>query len=226
MGMFDSVFGDVICFSCSTRHKVEIQFKFGENMLTHYYIGDDIPACTQLYHLIRADYATCPACQNTLYANAVVRNGRVIAILNDMQVISCNLSELPDVEPLHGRKQAYEKHIQSGVGEACEYAPFEEHPKSVGESITALSTNWRIQARWKKMFKPNTSSLQRIMGSMGRRSPNWFLYRVTHPTFGERYLEITDAHPALSPEILENMALFLIEDYTFQDKFQYDSLDG
>lgn len=226
MGMFDSIFGDVRCASCQTMHRIEIQFKFGENMLIHYYIGDDIPACTQMYHLIRSDYSTCPDCHNTLYANAVVRSGRVSAILNDKQVISCNLSDLPYVESLHGRKQAYEQHIKSGVGEACEYAPFEEHPKAVGKPVTALSTDWTIQARWKKTFKPTTSSLQRIMGSMGRRTPNWYLYRVTHPSFGERYLEIVDAHRVTHPEILENMRLFYLHDYEFEDIFQYDSLDG
>lgn len=43
MGSYDSIYADVKCPETGIKQNIEFQFKFGENMLKSYHVGDEMP---------------------------------------------------------------------------------------------------------------------------------------------------------------------------------------
>lgn len=223
MGMFDSIFGYVNCPKCEKEVSCDIQFKWGPCLLLNYELGDYVlDAPEKGYKIEYCNIGThCEYCGTHIVPYAIIRNGKLIAILNQVEIENINLDDLPDVEDHYAKNQRYREDVENGVGITKEQEDFNEHPKKVGDFITALEREWEIKEVYRKEIDETSryGLFKKLRGSLGRLSDVWYVYKVYNKDIGERWIEISHRIPTLYARMsLREGNMELFKDYDLDEK--------
>lgn len=211
--MFDSIFAYPKC-ECGVSLEVEIQFKFGECALRHYYIGDYIPACHIGFHLISGRKEHCLRCKRELHFYAVVRELQLIDVVSDKELLRMDLLSLPVVEENQYRQQLYQRACEEAVGSPKESSAFSLHPLPVGGPLFAFGQTWIVTQRFLK--KPNLqANASSLWSFFHRNTGEQYLYQVFHESFGERWIEVSNT---------ETNNLLVFDRYSFENESMYTDL--
>lgn len=200
MGMFDSFYGKVNCPYCNHENMVEIQFKWSDCLLLDYELGDTVSCAPKGIYVEIDDWEhVCEKCEGKYIPSVVLRDGKVIKFLNNVELENIDVENLPDVKDKIAKKEKYMNDVKLGKGHTKETLDFNLNPLSVGDKIIALEHEWIIKEVYKKEIDTNHKLAAWIgfMGSMGRNSDVWYIYKVENEKFGERWIEVEDRTPTL-----------------------------
>lgn len=199
MGMFDDVRGEITCNHCGKKSSYYDQFKWSECMLITYELGDFVPNANDGYDFIVDDRPIheCDNCKELINGRVVLRNGQIIAFLNEDEFKTIDLDSIPTPEEGLGKKLRYIKDCERAIGQTNEFDDFEQHPKKVGEKIIALGHEWEVIEVFKKDYDKRRKNLGllRFAGSLGRKSERWYVYKVKNKNGVNRWIEIEDRYP-------------------------------
>jgi hypothetical protein len=201
MGMFDSFYGKVSCPHCNHENMVEIQFKWSDCLLLDYELGDIVSGAPDGIYIETDDWEHgCEKCVGKFIPSVVLRNGKVIKFLNNVELENVDIDKLPDVEDKIAKKEKYMNDVKWGKGRTKETLDFKLNPLSIGDKITALENEWIIKEVYKKEIDGNYrfANLIRLRGMLGRNSDIWYVYKVENEEIGERWIEVEDRRPTYS----------------------------
>lgn len=199
MGMFDEVIGEINCNHCGKVSSYYDQFKWSDCMLMTYELGDFIPEANEGYDFIydARPFHKCDHCNEIINGRVVLRDGQVIAFLNEDEFKNIDLDSIPSPEEGLGKKLRYMKDCERAIGQTNEFEDFEQHPKNIGDKIVALGHEWKIIESFRKDYdkRKKMHGLLRFAGSLGRKSERWYVYKVKNKDGMIRWIEIEDRYP-------------------------------
>jgi hypothetical protein len=226
MGMFDEVVGNVKCPKCNSENEFYEQFKWSDCLLDTYELGDWIRGANRGYDFIESYFGIeCEQCKHRFNASAVLRNGLVIAFLNEKELKTMNLDDIPDPEEGFAKNERYRKECEKGIGRAREWDDFKNHPKNVRDSIIALGHKWMIKAVYKEWLSetdPAKRALKELCGGLGRNSTDRYLYKVYNKTFGTRWILVEDRMPLWRREQKGNITVY--DKYETEDGYSREKI--
>jgi hypothetical protein len=222
MGMFDEVRGEINCNHCGKTTKYYDQFKWSECMLITYEIGDYVYNANKGYDFISGT-DICEHCNNEIKGFAILRDGFIIAFLNEEEFKTTNLDSIPTPEEGLGKKLRYQKDCKIGIGRTNEYENFADHPKNIGDAIIALEHEWIIEKVYKKFINENHqhANWAKLRGCLGRKSDRWYVYKVKNNKLGDRFIELEDRYIG-TRDRKGNMEV--LDKYEFEDVYVYEEI--
>lgn len=148
MGMFDTIWGKIICTNCNKEFTFEEQTKEYDCLLENFYLGDYIDKGNANYFY--KFKAWCPHCDHIEEWAIAVKRGQIVGFYLAKDATVELLDSLSNIEDGYYRNLEYKEKCKKKLGFSKSYLKVKNY--EIGETINVLENDWVIDEIYKEIL--------------------------------------------------------------------------